>query len=451
MPQTLRHDASAEKCLLGNLFHAANSEEAGDEYAALIFEQVRAEDFFTPEHRAIFSAAQVIHTRGERCYPDIVARNVRGVEGPAAECLEALHSVAGVGTTKAHVEIIRKAAGHRRLVLATLEAMKAAESDSDTDHIVDTLASNLEALKAEQAGARLVTGEEAAAQYMRFLTHRPHGLPRTALAELDHALGGGVDFGEMIVLAARPSHGKTAIALQFLHQWTEDQIPVLYVSVEMSATALGKRIMQYSSDVHEEDWRRNTVDLQSDVSSYFQSRAPYYIADGINSIESVASEVEKSVKQRGVKAVVIDYAQLLHSPGKSRYEQITHTSTRLRNLASQHNIIMLVLCQMSREIENRKKFTPIMSDIKESGQFEQDADAIVFLVWPHRIDSAQPAHEYQFYVAKNRNRPILNSAFVARFEPSRQRVVSQRASDLPNYEPSFDGFEPCDEPFGKAE
>jgi replicative DNA helicase len=434
---TFKHDSKAELAVLGCMMHAAR--DGDQECLDQVFDLLRSDDFFDAPHRAIFASMEAMRDAREPIDPQLVARHC-GVEHSAALLLVAIDSVTGTATVASYAKIVAGSAKQRRVVTAALDALQGAR-DSEPEAVIRKLHEDLEALHKAEGMTPLTTGAEAASDYMRFLSLSDQTMPRTALPELNYAIGGGVDYGEMVVLAARPSHGKTAVALQFVHNWTADGLPVLYISLEMSANALGKRIMQYSSAVPEENWRRDIGGVRSDVENYLGQRAEWFIADNLNTCQEIAREIERSVRHRGIKAAVVDYAQLIQSPGKSRYEQITHTSTVLRGLASEHRIILLVLCQMSRDIESRKKFLPIMSDIKESGQFEQDADVVIFVVWPHRIDSSQPAHEYQFFVAKNRNRPILTSAFTARFEPSRQRVLSPRVQDMPNYVPSFQEYD----------
>src|SRR5262249_3013388 len=127
-----------------------------------------------------------------------------------------------------------------------------------------------------------------------------------------------------------------------------------------------------------------------------------------------------AVKTLGVKCVVVDYAQLLRSEGRSRYEEVTNTSIALRQLASSHKIIVLALCQLSRAIESRPDFIPMVSDIKDSGQLDQDADVIIFMRWPWKLDPSEDQSKFHFFVAKNRNRPINKTLVVCRFNPARQ-------------------------------
>jgi replicative DNA helicase len=117
------------------------------------------------------------------------------------------------------------------------------------------------------------------------------------------------------------------------------------------------------------------------------------------------------------------------SKGKTSYERVTQTSIALRQAANDTGCLLLVLCQLSRDIEHRTQFVPMPSDLKDSGQLEQDADVITFLVWPHRIESSKDPQDFQVWVAKNRNRPINQTMVECRFEPSRQRIREVSAWD----------------------
>jgi replicative DNA helicase len=217
------------------------------------------------------------------------------------------------------------------------------------------------------------------------------------------------------------------------------------ISEEMSALALGKRTIQYASEVPEEFWRHRQ-DVDEHIERHFALRAPVLIAEGCATTDRACKAIEEAVKRDGVRVVAVDYMQLLKGFGNDRFEQITHTSVALRQLANEHKILLIALVQLNREIEKRTKFIPVVSDIRECGQIEQDADAVVFVVWPHRINQNNPPHEYSFYVAKNRNRAINQASFKCRFEPSRQRFVECKqttASDyfdaIPSREPGSEG------------
>ncbi len=281
---------------------------------------------------------------------------------------------------------------------------------------------------------------DAASRYIENIKSGKTNLIDTGLPELDYAIGGGVERGEMIILAARPSHGKSAVALQCVHYWTEQGMPCALLSEEMSALALGKRSLQFLSNVPQEHWQTRVDDLESHLRTYREQRADCIVIEGCGSVDVVCQQIEQAVEQHKVECVVVDYVQLLRGEGKGRYEQITNVSVHLRQLTTRLKIVLIVLAQLNREIEKRNKFIPVPSDLKETGQLEQDADVIVFLVWPHRIDSKNPPHEYQMFISKNRNRPINEPAVVVRFDPSRQRLLQQEIKDNPNYNHEFDAF-----------
>jgi archaellum biogenesis ATPase FlaH len=275
-------------------------------------------------------------------------------------------------------------------------------------------------------GPKTTTLVDAARLYIESVRKGGDSLVSTSIPDLDYAFGGGVEYGEMVIFAARPSHGKSAVALQCLHGWTELGIPCAMVSEEMSALMLGKRTVQFASAVPQEHWKLRPDALAEDVDSYARLHAPCHVIENARTTANACAAIERRVREDGVKCVVVDYAQLLKSEGKSRYEQITNTSIELRQLASSCKIVLLVLCQLNRAVEQRNgSFQPIMSDLRDSGQLEQDADVISFLCWPHRIDQAQPREKYQFFIAKNRNRGTNQNMVNCRFLPDRQRFLDQ--------------------------
>jgi len=267
---------------------------------------------------------------------------------------------------------------------------------------------------------------ESAGNYLHRLLDGKGKLTETGLPDLDYAIGGGLEHGELVIMAGRPSHGKSAVALQCVHHWTSLGLPTLIISEEMSSLALGKRTIQFLSDVPNEHWETSAIKVARQIDEYAAMRTPCHVIESCGTVELAVDLIEKAIERYKIQVVVVDYAQLLRSSGKSRYEQTTNTSIALREVTNRHHLITLALCQLSRVIEGRPKFIPQLSDLKDTGQLEQDADVIVFLVWPHRIDSKNDPHVYQLFVGKNRNRAINSFALTCRFEPARQRVVLEK-------------------------
>jgi replicative DNA helicase len=272
---------------------------------------------------------------------------------------------------------------------------------------------------------------EAVADSIKHAAAGKKNLINLGIPELNTAIGGGAEFGEMILIAARPSHGKSAIALQMIHQLTADGIKCAFFSEEMNSLTVGKRALQFVTEAPEAVWAREQERLDADVDKHFSTRADCVVIENCRTADRIAEEV-RALAADGVRAVVVDYVQLLSNNG-NRFEVVTANSVTLRKVCSETGVLMIVLAQMSRAIEGRESFVPKTSDLRESGQLEQDADVLLFLVWPWKLDSTREKAEYTIFVAKNRNREIVHTVVNCEFDPSRQKIAAKRFDgDLEN-------------------
>jgi KaiC/GvpD/RAD55 family RecA-like ATPase len=294
-----------------------------------------------------------------------------------------------------------------------------------------------EARTTDDSQPKITTLQASVDNYIEKITTSKTNLLSTGIPRVDEAIGGGVDAHEMVIVAARPSHGKSAFALQCLDAAAIMDIPCAIVSEEMSAIALGKRTLQYVTDVREPEWIGKISHVRVDLEQHFSKRAPCYVVEGCGSSSRAVDTLKKLHDAKGVKVAAIDYAQLLTSKGHSRYEQITQTSIALRQLASSTDMTLYVLCQLNRQIEGRDKFIPRLDDIKDTGQLEQDADVILFLVWPYKLDTHKNPELYEVWIGKNRNRPINAGEVDCRFNPSRQQILNPRKTENVAYQPKW--------------
>lgn len=270
------------------------------------------------------------------------------------------------------------------------------------------------------------TLRDAAIQHLEVIKNGMPSVVQLGIPEIDDAVGGGVQYGEMVVVGARPGHGKSAFALQVVDSMTGRGIPCAFMSEEMSTLMLGQRTTQLISEIPQESWRHRPQALESQIDRHFKDRAECFLIQNSRTAENIAKEISTLSKSDGVRAVCVDYLQLLTNSKKNRYETVTETSVILRQACSENNVILIALAQIGRAIESRAGFSPSMSDLKESGQIEQDADVILFLVWPHKIDSNLPWSEYMVYIGKNRSRETRRFMTQMTFEPGRQRIVSAK-------------------------
>ena len=254
----------------------------------------------------------------------------------------------------------------------------------------------------------------------------------TGMPDLDR-MTGGLRGGDMIVLAARPSMGKTSLGMQICESVAVDQkIPVGVFSLEMGAQSLIERMICSRAKVnrrHIPAKKINDRDFQTlSMAAKQISGAPIYIDDsaGLN-IDEVRSRARRMHKKYGVKLFVIDYLQLMSGTGseknKNREREVADISSGVKNIARELGVPVIVMAQLNREIEKDKNRKPRMSDLRESGAIEQDADLIGFLYKAGSEDDDCPEHcPANLLIAKQRNGEtgdihMLFRKTITRFEP----------------------------------
>jgi replicative DNA helicase len=214
------------------------------------------------------------------------------------------------------------------------------------------------------------------------------GVP-TGFTLLDNVTNGWQD-SDLIILAGRPSMGKTACAVSMIiHPSIEKQIPVAIFSLEMSKFQLGGRIQSYISEINVSKIIKSQLNIDElrviIASCESLDKAPLYIDDTPNiSLLELKSKSRKLVKENGVRLIVIDYLQLMRSGLNimHREQEIAEISRGLKALAKELNIPVIALSQLSRTVESRGDKKPMLSDLRESGQIEQDADMVIFTYRP---------------------------------------------------------------------
>jgi replicative DNA helicase len=224
----------------------------------------------------------------------------------------------------------------------------------------------------------------------------------TGLAELDSKMG-GLQHSDLIILAGRPGMGKTALATNIAYNiaraWQHEVKPdgrietlnggvVGFFSLEMSAEQLATRIISEQTGIPSHKIRRGEIDQDefdkiAAVAREMETLPLYIDETGGLSIAQLAARARRLKRQRGLDVLVIDYVQLLSGSAKraaeSRVQEITEITTRLKALAKELNVPILALSQLSRQVENRDDKRPQLSDLRESGSIEQDADVVMFV------------------------------------------------------------------------
>jgi replicative DNA helicase len=258
------------------------------------------------------------------------------------------------------------------------------------------------------------------------------GIP-TGFVDLDRRIG-GLKPAELTILAARPSVGKTALALSMAYKMASRHLqPVAFFSLEQRDAELKNRMATSFGGVNGENLRdgnltdHDVARLQT-ISTEFRQTSLYFIDKFSQSILSIAANARRLKRRASIAAIVIDYLQLVTPENRreQRHEQVASMSRRLKGLARELEIPVLCLAQINRQSENRTDGKPRMSDLRESGAIEQDADVIIMMHRPGDKDDPAPAHDIQLLIEKNRNGPT--GLVTLQYEPAFVRF-SNRAMD----------------------
>lgn len=243
----------------------------------------------------------------------------------------------------------------------------------------------------------------------------------TGFTDLDSLLSGGFAPGQLVVIGARPAMGKTTAALGFARAAAiQHGIPTLFESLEMSANELGRSIVSAEARVALHHMKLGLA-TDDDIQRMARrapaiSAAPLHINDGATlSMPMLRARVRNLVRTAGLRLVIVDYLQLMQAPkAESRQVAVSEMSRQLKLLAKEFQITVVVLAQLNRGPEQRQEKLPQVSDLRESGAIEQDADIVVLLHRPDAYEKESPrAGEADFIVGKHRGGPTatITTAF----------------------------------------
>ena len=394
------HMAEAEASVLGAMIYDNGSIDR-------IRDIVRPDDFWTPAHRSIFQAICAVHDKGQAVNP-ITLR-------PALDGDAAIKAIGGTGylvsitTTSATMigamDIARqvKELGQRReLITACAETIeRAASLDADTlaasimEDADGALTGILNRELSETAGIRQVTAKQAFDEMMADMEGPQRGVICQDIGALDDVMG-PIRPHHLVIAAGRPGMGKTALALSYSLGVAKQGSGVLFVSLEMSRIELMQRataaiLYDGNRGVPYHLIRDGNLNQDDQRAVYQAGRMfadiPLNIVDAgsltIGRLNAIVRRWKRRMVARGqsLDLVVIDYLQLLRADGKTsgQYEAVSEVSRGLKALAKTHDVGIMALAQLSREVEKRADKRPMLSNLRDSGQIEQDADAVLFL------------------------------------------------------------------------
>jgi len=432
MERLLPQNIEAECATLGSLI-------LDPEAVPLVVDWLRPDDFYRDAHRTIYEAVVTLYERKQPA--DFITlcdlleqRGLLAQVGGASYLTSLLRTVPTSGNVEYYARIVAQKAGFRRLIHAAGQiAALAYEEKEDAQERAEQLLFALqrrqsrEFVSLEAVLMACLTDLEALQKREQHLL----GVP-TGFRHLDAALGGGMQRADLLILAARPGCGKTSLALTIAAQAALSAGKrVAFFSLEMGAKQLGLRLLSMQAD---QDQRRLRLGLVDDWDRVMLASDALIEAEGTIWIDETAglshtalrSKARRLQATHGVDLVIVDYLQLMHAlqgDGKRfqvREQEIAEISRGLKAVAKELNVPVLALAQLNRSVEARMNKRPQLSDLRESGALENDADVVLFI---YREDLSQepddPAAKNvaDLIIAKQRNGPI--GELRLRFDPSR--------------------------------
>jgi len=392
----------------------------------IALETIEPEDFYRPEHRTIFLVMSDLYENdraidGITVAEELEKRNALRKVGGNDYLADILAGTATAANVTHHARIVRVKSILRRLITASGEiAGDAFEASEETDNILDTAQTKIYNIAENRQTQAFFSVKDVVPETFRRIDEASRnkrdvtGLA-TGFTELDQRTA-GLQNSDLIILAARPSMGKTALALNIAyHAAVEEQVPIAFFSLEMAKEQLCMRLICASGGFNNHDLRRGRIKPEdwpklTEACSRL-SEAPIFIDDssGISVLEMKA-KARRLKQQHNIGLIIVDYMQLMTGPARAenRQQEISVISRNLKGMAKDLDVPVMALSQLSRAVENRSDHKPLLSDLRESGSIEQDADAVLFLYREeyYKPDDDSVRNRASVIIGKQRNGPI---------------------------------------------
>ena len=456
--RTPPQDLIAEQSVLGGMLLSKDA-------IADVIEIIRDRDFYRPAHELIYDAIIDLYGRGEPADAVTVSAELskRGDiarAGGAPYLHTLISSVPTAANAGYYAKIVREHAIMRRLVEAGTKIVQLGyTSEGEVDDMVDQA----------QAEVYAVTERRSSEDYVQLSTLLPQALDeieaiskgigvegvKSGFKDLD-ALTHGFHPGNMIILAARPAMGKSTLGLDIArHASIHNGLTSVIFSLEMSKSEITMRMLSAESRVGLNNIRAGT--LSDDEWSRLARRmgeiseAPLFIDDSPNlSMMEIRAKARRLKQRHNLKLIVIDYLQLMSSGKKveNRQQEVSEFSRHLKLMAKELDIPVIAISQLNRSPEQRSDKKPMLSDLRESGSIEQDADVVILLHRDDMYDQQNRTGEADLIVAKHRNGPTRTITVAAQLHYARFYDMPQNPGSGTDWTQQRETLSPEDNSFG---
>jgi replicative DNA helicase len=431
-PQSL----DAEMSLLGAVL-------IDEEVLADVSEAVTPKDFYDKRHQLVFASMMRLYEKHKpvdllTLTEELKKKSELEVIGGSAYLTEITNYVPTSAHAHAYAELVAQKAVRRRLIKASAEISEMGfYEETTTQELLERAEAELFSVSDQSLKQELVSIESILTESFDRLEelHRNKGALRgirTGYRDLDN-MTAGLQRSDLIILAARPAMGKTTLVTNLAYNVaTITKQPVLFFSLEMSKEQLIDRMLSDASGV--DSWNIRTGNLSDEDFSKLSdamgemAEAPIFIDDtpGLSVLE-MRTKARRAAHDQPLGLIIVDYLQLMQSNGNhngNRVQEVSEISRGLKLIARELNVPLIALSQLSRSVESRTPPIPQLSDLRESGSIEQDADIVSFIYRPgyYEPDNPDVANITDLIIAKHRNGPVGKVQLY--FHPERLRFMS---------------------------
>ncbi|XZE51357.1 replicative DNA helicase [Planctomycetaceae bacterium SH139] len=416
-------DVEAEMCVLGSILILP---EVLDDVAVIL----RADDFYDDANRKLYAVLREMYDDGEKIDIKLLVARLQRKEqyeeiGGPAYLGELSQAVPNAAHAAYYGQIVAEKATLRKLIERSTEILSDAyEQTHDPRDLVAQAEQKIFSIMDGRSSATVHAISDVLHDAMdridaRLAGEYVDGGIETGFVDFDD-MTGGLHNNELIILAARPSMGKTALAMNMAqHAAIEGNAPVLFLSLEMSAIELADRMLCSLARVNGHRLRNGTISNDdrirlSEMANQI-SNAPLYVDDSPSRTVSEIAAAARRIKRRhdnNIGMIVIDYLQLIEpdNPRDPRQEQVAKIARRLKGMARELEVPVLCLSQLNRQAEDSKDHRPRLSHLRESGAIEQDADVVMFVHREEYYHRGEEREEFaglaEIIIAKQRNGPV---------------------------------------------
>lgn len=396
---------------------------------------LRADDFHDPRHQTLYRI--ILRLYEQRRPADFVLL----ADQPDIEHAGGIIYVANlIGETftgchaNYYAAIVRANANRRRFIQAGMTIIETSYDVEDDEAVAAGAVEAVNAATARGLDAGYTTMKEMVeAAYQRIGQGADRVVP-FGLRDLD-SLTGGMRDGQLVVIAARPSVGKSALAIQIAHHsLTRGHLPVGMISLEMTAEEITDRMVALEANVNMHRVRNGTAtdcEAASATAALGRINECRFVCDDRSSgaLSDVQARARQMLARDGIRLLIVDYLQLMSAGGRdNRVQEVSEISRGLKQIARELTIPVVALAQLSRAVENHADGIPLLSHLRESGSIEQDSDLVVFIHRPDLYKADAEPNVAKLMVAKHRNGPTGNVVVTWRPEFVRFANYSGRES-----------------------